>query len=98
MMFSFITAVPCIYIQFYADLMKKIDILESGHLSLHHVHNSVLSMFHMYILCMYIIYSLTCSKRSPLGQRNSDLKRGLIYRKFSIPGQEKGDLLIQVTV
>jgi len=48
--------------------------------------------------------SQTCIKRSPLGQRKTgllrqvtNLKRGSIHMKFSITGQEKGDLLIQVT-
>ena len=50
-----------------------------------------------------VIYSHTCIKRSPLGQRKSvlirqvTLKRGPIHMKFSMTGQEKGDLLIQVT-
>ena len=49
-----------------------------------------------------VIYSHTCIKRSPLGQRKcpyktGDLKRGPIHMKFSMTGQEKGDLLIQVT-
>ena len=47
-------------------------------------------------------YSQTCIKRSPLGQRKSGLlrqvtvplKRGSIHIKFSMTGQEKGDLSI----
>jgi hypothetical protein len=39
-------------------------------------------------------YSQTCVKRSPMGQRKSGLIR---HMKFSMTGQEKGDLLIQVT-
>jgi hypothetical protein len=39
-------------------------------------------------------YSQTCIKRSPLGQRKDGLIRQV---KFSMTGQEKGDLLIQVT-
>jgi hypothetical protein len=48
-------------------------------------------------------YSQTCIKRSPLGQRKSGLirqvtsKRGLIHMEFSMIGQEKCNLLIQVT-
>jgi hypothetical protein len=38
-------------------------------------------------------YSQTCIKRSPLGQRTNDL---ISHMKFSMTGQEKGDLLIQV--
>ena len=44
-----------------------------------------------------IKYSQTCIKRSPLGQRKSDLIRGSIHIKFSVTGQEKGVHLIQVT-
>jgi hypothetical protein len=36
------------------------------------------------------IYSQTCIKRSPLGQRK--IKRGSIHVKFSVTGQEIGDL------
>ena len=43
------------------------------------------------------IYSQTCIRRSPLGQRESGLKRGSIHIKFSMTGQEKCDLLIQWT-
>ena len=49
------------------------------------------------------MYSQTCIKRSPLGQRKSGLirwplKRGSIHMmKFSMTGQENGDLLIQMT-
>ena len=50
------------------------------------------------------IYSQTCIKRSPLEQTKKGvfqemwpLKRGSIHMKFSMVGQEKGDLLIQVT-
>ena len=51
----------------------------------------------------YWKYSQTCIKRSPLGQIKGSLinkwplERGLIYMKFSLTGQEKCDLLIQVT-
>jgi hypothetical protein len=38
------------------------------------------------------IYSQTCIKRSPLGQ-----KRSSIHMTFSMTGQEKGHILIQVT-
>ena len=50
------------------------------------------------------MYSQPCIKSSPLGQRKSDLlrgrrplKRGSIHMKCSMIGQEKCDLLIQVT-
>jgi hypothetical protein len=56
-----------------------------------------------FIICI-IWNSQTCIKRSPLGQRKRDLirevrplKRGSIHVKFSMTGQEKGDLLMQVT-
>jgi hypothetical protein len=39
-------------------------------------------------------YSQTCIKRSPLGQRKSGLIRPM---KCSMTGQEKGDILIQMT-
>ena len=51
-------------------------------------------------------YSQTCIKRSPLGHRKSDLIRQVtskkrlhvyIHMNCSMTGQEKGDLLIQVT-
>ena len=46
-------------------------------------------------------FSQTRIKRSPLGQRkNWPYKtgdRGSIHMKFSMTGQEKGNLLIQVT-
>jgi len=46
-------------------------------------------------------YSQTCIQRSPLGQRKSGLlrplKRDSIHMKLSMTGEEKGDLLIQVT-
>ena len=49
-------------------------------------------------------YSQTCIKRSPLGQGKSGLllktgellKRGSNRMKFSMTGQEKGDLLMQM--
>jgi hypothetical protein len=49
-----------------------------------------------------LVYNQTCIKRSPLGQRKSGLIRGYLLRgsihvKFSMTGQEKGNLLIQVT-
>jgi hypothetical protein len=38
-----------------------------------------------YLLHIYIyIYSQTCIKGSPLGQRKSGFKRGLIHMQFSI--------------
>jgi len=43
------------------------------------------------------IYSQTCIKRSPFGQRKSGLLRGYIYMKYSMSGDLKGDLLTQVT-
>ena len=43
------------------------------------------------------VHSQTCIKRSPLGQRKTGLIRGSIHIKFSMTGQENGDLLIQVT-
>jgi hypothetical protein len=49
------------------------------------------------------IYSQTCIKRSTLGQRKcglitqETLKKGSIHMKFTMTGQEKGDLLIQLT-
>ena len=50
------------------------------------------------------IYSPTCIKRSPFKKKQKWyfktgdlLKRGSIHMKFSMTGQEKGDLLIQVT-
>ena len=43
-------------------------------------------------------YSSTCIQRSPLGQGKGGLLRQVILREVhSITGQEKGDLLIQVT-
>jgi len=52
-------------------------------------------MFNELMKCVFLIisYSQTCIKRPPLGQR----KRRSIHVKFSMTGQEKGDLLIQVT-
>ena len=57
-------------------------------------------VWHKYVLQ----YSQTCIKRSwPLGQRKcglvrqGPLKRGSIQMKFSMTGQEKCDLLIQLT-
>ena len=46
------------------------------------------------------MYSQTCRKRSPLGQKKDrrPLKRGSIHMRFSMTGQEKCDLLIRVTV
>ena len=51
------------------------------------------------------MYSQTCIKMSPLGQRKGGIlrqddlfKRGPIHMKFSMAGQEKDDLLIQVTL
>ena len=49
------------------------------------------------------MYSQTCIKRTPLGQRKSGLlrqiplKRGNIYMTFSMTGQEKGVLLMQMS-
>ena len=42
------------------------------------------------------MYSQTCIKRSPLGQRKDGLKRGSIHMTFSMTGQGKSDLLIEV--
>ena len=43
-------------------------------------------------------YSQACIKRSTFGTKERwPLKRGLIHLKFSMPGEEKGDLLIQVS-
>ena len=49
----------------------------------------------------YFIYSQTCIKRSSLGQRKmgyktDDVLKGSIHLKFSMTGQEKGDLAIQL--
>jgi hypothetical protein len=50
-----------------------------------------------------MIYSQTCIKSSPLGQRKCGcirqvtFKRGSIHIKLSMTGHEKGDLLTQVT-
>jgi hypothetical protein len=55
----------------------------------------------VHVLVQEFKYSQTCIKRSPWEQRKSGLlrplKRGWIHMKFSMTGQEKGDLLIQVT-
>ena len=46
---------------------------------------------------MCIIYSQTCIKRSHLGPRKSGILRDSFHMTFSVTGQEKSDLLIQVT-
>jgi hypothetical protein len=53
----------------------------------------------MYDIYIYI-YSQTCIRRSPLGQKwyfkIGDLLKE-VHKIFSIGGQEKGELLMQVT-
>jgi len=62
------------------------------------VHYNLLSR-----LRIYTHYSQTCCKKSPLGQRKSGLsrqvalKRGSIHMNFFMMGQEKGDIVTQVT-
>jgi len=48
---------------------------------------------HVSLSSVLITYSQTCIKRSPLVQRIS----GLLRQVNSLTGQEKGDILIEVT-
>jgi hypothetical protein len=65
------------------------------------VYNFMTVLGKMTTSIIVFIYRQTCIKRSPLGQRKSDLikwplKRGSIHMELSMTEQEKDDLLIQV--